>query len=165
MMLRRLLLGCALGVAMLQAPDAHAQTQTRFIRGDINIDGLWDIADPIALLNWLFVPGAGVEPPCADSADANDDGVVELSDALYQLNFLFLPGGPPFPEPTTCGVDPTDDALDCDRYDFCPQMGVDFNQFVIGLFATTSDDADPVDVNGIDFFFDDDPTAYAALLP
>lgn len=164
---RRLLwVGIVAGLAAFAAPSAHAGGTQQFIRGDINLDGLWDIADPVALLNWLFVPGMGTPPPCADSADANDDGAVETSDAIYLLNFLFVPGAPPFPEPLTCGVDPTPDGLDCAMYTACgPGGGVDFGQFVIDLFAATSDETDPEPVNGLDFIFDDDPAIFATLLP
>ena len=84
---------------------------TLFTRGDINNDGSIDISDPIFLLQGLF--GAGVIMTCDDSADANDDGGLDVADAVASLNALFGAGAA-LPEPSNCGVDPTDDALGCD---------------------------------------------------
>jgi len=83
-----------------------------FRRGDVNSDGFFNLADPIIVLQVLFVPGQAF-PPCEDSVDANDDGVLDLSDPITILTFLFGSGVPiavPFPD---CGSDPTQDALDC----------------------------------------------------
>ncbi len=83
-----------------------------FRRGDVNSDGFFNLADPITVLQVLYVPGQSF-PPCADSIDANDDGVLDLSDPITILTFLFGSGIPiafPFPD---CGSDPTPDMLDC----------------------------------------------------
>lgn len=78
-----------------------------FIRGDANGDTVFDIADPITVLNYLFA--GGEKPPCLDAVDANNDTKINLADALWLLNFMFR-GGPqpsePFPQP---GIDPSDD--------------------------------------------------------
>jgi len=88
-----------------------------FRRGDANSDAQVDVSDAVAVLQVLFLGGA--EPKCADSADANDDGSIDISDALFTLIRLFL-GGPDFPAPgSSCGSDPTDDALSCDAYEPC----------------------------------------------
>ncbi|HIA28099.1 MAG TPA: hypothetical protein EYN79_08330 [Planctomycetes bacterium] len=88
-----------------------------FRRGDINGDGSVNIADAVTVLNALFVPGSQ-QPECDDSADANDDGGINIADAVSLLNSLFLPGSPlpPDPGPFDCGIDPTDDGLDCSLY-------------------------------------------------
>ena len=81
-----------------------------FIRGDSNSDGRYDIADPIAAINFLFNNGA--TPVCLDSVDLNDDGKINIADAIYGLNALFRGGSdprPPYPDP---GLDPTVDDLD-----------------------------------------------------
>ena len=83
-----------------------------FRRGDVNSDGFFNLADPIACLQVLFVPGQAFTP-CEDSMDANDDGLLDLSDPITVLSFLFGTGVPmaaPFPD---CGTDPTPDMLDC----------------------------------------------------
>lgn len=89
-----------------------------FRRGDFNADSLFDISDPVSILNFLFL--AGGEPVCLDGADVDDNGSVELTDAVALLNHLFLGGDPP-PEPFPgCGVDPTPDAVGCARAHSCP---------------------------------------------
>ena len=83
-----------------------------FRRGDVNTDGYFNLADPITILQMLFLPGQ-VFPACEDSIDANDDGLLDLSDPITILAFLFGSGIPiafPFPD---CGSDPTQDTLDC----------------------------------------------------
>jgi hypothetical protein len=88
-----------------------------FRRGDADLNGRFEITDPVSILTRLFVSGG--EFPCQDAADANDRGDIDISDALFLLNFLFLGGRPPpapFPE---CGEDPTADELTCERYDAC----------------------------------------------
>jgi len=92
-----------------------------FRRGDVNVDGGVNIADAIRLLNALFVPGSP-QPDCIDSADVNDDGGNNVADAVYLLNALFVPGSdnPPAPGALDCGVDPTDDGIDCALYLACP---------------------------------------------
>lgn len=83
-----------------------------FLRGDTNADGVIDIADVVFLLTYLFNDDGDV-PECLDASDANDNEKIDLSDAIRVLGFLFkdeadLP--PPFPE---CGIDPTEDSLNC----------------------------------------------------
>ena len=83
-----------------------------FRRGDVNNDGAVDISDGIRIVNRLFL-GAGPFV-CNDAADANDSGVIDLSDAIGVFGFLFQGALPPRdPGPFDCGIDPTDDALDC----------------------------------------------------
>jgi hypothetical protein len=84
-----------------------------FIRGDANFDSSVNIADAVAILLSLFVPGT---PPlqCADSGDVNDDGSSNIADAVYLLNALFTVGGSPPPAPYPgLGGDPTSDTLQC----------------------------------------------------
>jgi parallel beta-helix repeat protein len=91
--------------------------EARFLRGDVNADGILDISDPILLLFGLFLDAT---LPCEKSADADDTGELNLADALDVLNYLFLAGAPP-PDPgLACGTDPTGDDLTCASYDACP---------------------------------------------
>jgi hypothetical protein len=86
----------------------------RFKRGDVNSDGTLDISDAIGTLNYLFQNLAVV---CLDAVDTNDDAAVDISDAVSILNYIFAGGLPPAaPGPLECGVDTTDDALDCSGY-------------------------------------------------
>jgi hypothetical protein len=90
-------------------------TDTRFLRGDANLDGRVDIGDGIRLLDYLF--RGGVILTCRDAADYNDSGSVDLGDPVFILNWLFRAGPtPPDPGPRDCGPDPTDDSLDCTSY-------------------------------------------------
>lgn len=85
-----------------------------FTRGDCNNDGLFDIADPVFVLEALFI-GGGPGADCFDACDGNDDGVFDISDAVAMLARLFAPGTAPLPNPSdlACGEDPTPDSLDC----------------------------------------------------
>ncbi len=94
----------------------------KFKRGDCNYDQMVDIADPAAMLSYVFL---GVfDPPCLDACDGNDDGVVDLADSVMVLRFLFKFGEePPAPGPYTAGLDPTEDIygmdLGCEAADDC----------------------------------------------
>ena len=70
-----------------------------FVRGDINADGSFNIADPVKILLFLFVQGGFL--PCNQAADLNDDSVLDVADAVYALQFLFRSGEeprPPYPD-------------------------------------------------------------------
>ncbi len=84
-----------------------------FIRGDSNMDKTVNIADAINTLQFLFAHGT--PPPCRDAADTNDDGKIDIADAIYTLGVLFAHATPPKAPYPGCGVDPTNDALTCDR--------------------------------------------------
>ena len=82
----------------------------------MNSDGQFDLSDPIAILQYLFLGG---EPPtCLDAADADDDEEIAITDAIYLLFWRFLGGSPP-PPPNDCGPDPEGLALRCDA-SACP---------------------------------------------
>ncbi|MBN1418820.1 MAG: hypothetical protein JXP34_08590, partial [Planctomycetes bacterium] len=85
--------------------------------GDVRDDGAWDLADAIAVLDYLFASGPA--PGCLDAADCDDDGQVTIGDPVGLLNFLFA-GGDSLVAPLGCGIDCAgDDGLGCDRYDSC----------------------------------------------
>lgn len=91
-------------------------TQRAFQRGDCNNDANRNVADPVFLLGLLFGPTDPLAA-CDDACDANDDGTLNIADAVFLLTVLF--GGGVLPAPTTCGVDPTNDVLDCSAYSGC----------------------------------------------
>ncbi len=96
-------------------------TPTDFIRGDVNDDTLFNVADTIFLLQSLFVLGSE-QPSCRSAADMNDDGLVDVGDAVYGLFGLFVPGStnPPAPFPN-CGYDSENmDNLTCNSFSACP---------------------------------------------
>ncbi|NRA75668.1 MAG: hypothetical protein HRU16_06965 [Planctomycetes bacterium] len=90
---------------------------TPFRRGDVNGDALFNIADPVSALAFLFTGGS---ISCDDAADCNDDGTVNIADAVSALAALFSGADPPpAPGSDSCGPDPTDDTLECDSYNSC----------------------------------------------
>ncbi len=85
-----------------------------FQRGNANADARIDIADAIFMLTHLFAHGP--VPSCKDAGDANDDGTIDIADAIKILAHLFAAAGrlqAPF---GACGVDPTEDGLNCESY-------------------------------------------------
>ena len=70
-----------------------------------------DIADPVAILRFLFL-GLG-EIPCRDAADVDDDGHLNINDPVRVLEFLFKGGDAPAAPFPQAGCDPTEDKLDC----------------------------------------------------
>ncbi|MEM7163817.1 MAG: LamG-like jellyroll fold domain-containing protein [Planctomycetota bacterium] len=89
---------------------------TLFIRGDANIDGTVNVADPIAILTYLF---NGSVTRCLEANDVNDSGSLDIADAVSALTFLFGGGSmpPPFPQ---CGIDSTGVPLGCTNNGACP---------------------------------------------
>lgn len=103
------------GIAVVAASP---QAASGFRRGDANIDAAVDISDGIAILRYLFLGDA--EPSCADAADTNDSGGIDLSDGIAVFAYLFNGAAPPRqPGPDACGVDPSPDALGCQRFPPC----------------------------------------------
>ncbi len=94
------------------AASAEDCPASGFVRGEVNGDDNFNIADPVAILEYLFLNGTRVT--CEDAADANDDGDLNVADPVNLLMYLFANGPqpkPPFPEP---GFDPTpDDPYTC----------------------------------------------------
>ncbi len=87
-----------------------------FRRGDVNVDGLLDIADPVFDLGCLF----RCFPSCRDAHDSNDDGAWNIADPVYTLNYLFQQGPQPSLPWPGCGIDETLSMLDCQSYPGCP---------------------------------------------
>ena len=112
-----LLIGVGLFAFAISNPPVEAGIPgTLFIRGDANNDGLLNLADGIAILNYLF----GDETvPCQNSADTTDDAQIDITDAISIFSYQFAGGAaPPAPFPD-CGVDQTDDPFECFESD-CP---------------------------------------------
>ncbi len=90
---------------------------TNFIRGDANADGKIDISDAIKILGYLFALG---NVQCLDALDVNDDGNVNIADAINLLGYNFAQGAPPLPPFEECGLDPSNDTVDCAAFTACP---------------------------------------------
>jgi hypothetical protein len=65
----------------------------QFVCGDVNQDGVVDIADVVYMVNYLFIDGPAPDP--IQAGDVNGDGVVDIADAVYLINYLFIEGPPP----------------------------------------------------------------------
>ena len=81
--------GAWLLATMLCLTDASS-AQDLFLPSDANGDGFVDIADSIALLDFLFA--GGLPPPCSDLpevSDSNGDGSVNTADPIYLLTYLY----------------------------------------------------------------------------
>ncbi len=103
--------------------DPACPVGTKFYRGDADGNGSTQLTDAVRILNNLFL-GTGVIN-CSDAADSDDNGSIQLTDAVRVLNVLFLgtgqipPPGGATPLDGVCGLDTTDDALDCASYPQC----------------------------------------------
>ena len=60
-------------------------------KGDVNGDGVVNLADVFYLINYLFA--GGVAP--LGRANVNGDTVVTVADVFYLINYLFAHGQPP----------------------------------------------------------------------
>ena len=87
--------------------SGRLDAQTRFLRGDANIDASVDLSDGVLVLQYLFQ--GGLQLSCRDSGDSDDSGNLDLSDAIFTFTYLFLGGAPPPPRFAECGDDPTAD--------------------------------------------------------
>lgn len=89
-------------------------TSCEFVRGDVNGDGMVDIADSPYLVAFLFLGGSA--PGSLDAADANDDGIVDIADAVFVANVASGSAVPPAPFDAP-GYDFTNDSLENDCRD------------------------------------------------
>ncbi|MFH1335947.1 MAG: dockerin type I repeat-containing protein [Candidatus Zixiibacteriota bacterium] len=62
-----------------------------FYRGDVNQDGLLDIADVVYMINYLYKSGPA-PLPFPDQGDVNHDKNMDVSDIVFLLNYLFKSG-------------------------------------------------------------------------
>jgi len=108
--------GLAIGAIEEDGTITLVPVSSGFERGDCNADGGMNVADPVALLAYLFSAGPA---SCLDACDGNDDGIANIADAVHALAALFTQGPLP-PSPFgSCGEDPTPDSLECDSYASC----------------------------------------------
>lgn len=64
----------------------------RFLRGDVDGDGRFSLADVLAIILFAFADEEG-KLPCLDAADVNDSGRIDVEDALNLLARIFDRGG------------------------------------------------------------------------
>ena len=83
----------------VMGPEAGCSTPD-FVRGEVNGDGLVDVADAQYILNHLFADGPA--PTVEEAGDVNGDINIDIADPVFLLNYLFNSGPPPpfpFPDP------------------------------------------------------------------
>jgi len=62
-------------------------------RGDVNADGVINVADIVYLVNFLYRGGPA---PCPmEAGDLNCDGIVNVADIVFLVNYLYRGGSPP----------------------------------------------------------------------
>ncbi len=66
----------------------------QYLCGDANVDGLINVADPVTMVQFIFVYLDELGPECRN--DANSDAAFNIGDAVYLINYIFK-GGPPPP--------------------------------------------------------------------
>lgn len=86
-----------------------------FRRGDANLDGTVDLADPIATISALF--GLAAPLACPAAADSDGGGALDIADPVLILEHLFAGGPPPAAPYPACGVSPGED---CPAFGVCP---------------------------------------------
>ena len=90
-------------------------SKANFVRGDVDGGGTIDVTDALSLLNFLFQNGN--RPPCAKAADADDSGRLDILDAIRIVDAIV--GRSALPAPVVCGVDPSQDPLECATSSAC----------------------------------------------
>jgi hypothetical protein len=106
-----------IGVNSFEKGRVDVTPGSRFLRGDVLANGGRNVADALALLNYLF--GRHDSLPCPRAADINDDGSLNLLDPLALVAHLFR-GREALAEPfTECGRDATEDGLPCEAFAPC----------------------------------------------
>ena len=99
--------------------EGSVDSGPNFLRGDDDANGVLEISDPILNLTFQFV-GGEILIECMDAADFDDNGEIEITDPIASLSHQFLGTAPPAPPGLeSCGLDPTEDDLDCLNYDPC----------------------------------------------
>jgi hypothetical protein len=85
-----------------------------FRRGDVDSNGVVEITDAVKLLGYLFLGGG--TPECLEAGDTDNNGTIDITDAVTNLGYQFLGQAPPAaPGPLTCGTDPAQPMLGCDK--------------------------------------------------
>ncbi|MEZ5359802.1 MAG: LamG-like jellyroll fold domain-containing protein [Candidatus Zixiibacteriota bacterium] len=65
----------------------------RYVAGDANGDGTFNIGDAVYMVNYIF--NGGPAPVNLDAGDANGDCSLNIGDPVYMINYIFKGGPPP----------------------------------------------------------------------
>ena len=68
--------------------DCNLCGEIRFLRGDMNGDGVLGSSDAVYLLRYSIMPNLY---PLSQAADVNGDGTVNSADAVYLLRHTIMP--------------------------------------------------------------------------
>ncbi len=79
------------------------EPQPSFLRGDVDRNGILQLADVVAALAILYSAQHG---SCMEALDVNDDDQLDLADPIRILNYLYLGSIPPENPFPTAGQDP-----------------------------------------------------------
>jgi len=109
--------GC--GIQQILTITFGSAPTPKFSRGDANGDGKINVTDGVIIAQNIFASKL-VFFDCKDMLDANDDGQLNTVDPVFLLQYIFLKGATPAAPFKTCGVDPTNDTLDCKVANNCP---------------------------------------------
>ncbi len=91
--------------------DGDPNPGITFRRGDVDVNGLLEVTDPINNLTFQFL--GTYNPTCMDALDFDDNGAIEITDPIGNLSHQFLGTAPPAPPGAeTCGADPTEDTVE-----------------------------------------------------
>jgi hypothetical protein len=81
------------GTSTLALSNGSATGYLVCLGGDVNGDGLVNVADVFYLINYLFAGGPA--PICPTSGNVSGDTTTDVSDVFYLINYLFAGGPPP----------------------------------------------------------------------
>jgi hypothetical protein len=65
----------------------------QYLCGDVNLDGVVNVADAVTMINIIFIWDNPPIPDCV--GDVNGDAAFNIGDAVYLINFIFKGGPPP----------------------------------------------------------------------
>jgi hypothetical protein len=75
------------------SPPTQGNLLCMLLCGDVNGDGIVNVADVIFLVNYLYRGGDPPDP--SEVGDVNCDGVVDIGDVVYLVSYLYKGGPPP----------------------------------------------------------------------
>jgi hypothetical protein len=81
------------GMTLLGDPTLKVSRYMQNPTGDLNEDGVVDIADLIFVINYLFIDGPAPDPLAL--GDPNGDCIIDVADIVFVINHLFVYGPAP----------------------------------------------------------------------
>jgi len=75
------------------APDVPGLPEDDILYGDSNNDGVVNILDVIAIINYIM--GGNPDPFSFEAADVNNDGVINILDVVFDINVIMETPGTP----------------------------------------------------------------------